>query len=107
MAMRSFRGVSRLLLSHARNAGSIATQSETSVVRHGSAKVSDRVVEMTAIDEDGQRHQIKGLSGHTLLRTLVDRGLFDPERHRLEDISACGAECEVGFGESMGIRRVC
>lgn len=37
MAMRSsFRGVSRLLLQQqARYAGSIATQSETSVVRHG------------------------------------------------------------------------
>jgi len=98
MAMRSFRGVSRLLSYHVRHAGSIATQSETSVVRHGSAKVSDRMVQMTAIDEDGQRHLIKGLSGHTLLRTLVDRGLFDPERHRLEDITACGAECEVGWG---------
>jgi len=93
---RSLRGVSRFL-SHVRNAGSVATQSETSVVRHGSAKVSDRVVEMTAIDEDGQRHQVKGLTGHTLLRTLVEGGLFDPERHRLEDISACGAECEVSI----------
>ena len=93
---RSLRGVGRFL-SHVRHGGSIATQSETSVVRHGSAKVSDRIVEMTAIDEDGQRHQIKGLTGQTLLRTLVDRGLFDPERHRLEDINACNAECEVGF----------
>ncbi|XP_024398160.1 uncharacterized protein [Physcomitrium patens] len=96
-AAQSLRGSRRHLLSYVRYGGSIATQSESFVVRQGSAKVSDRVLEMTAIDEDGQRHQIKGLTGHTLLRTLVERGLFDPERHRLENINACGGECEVSI----------
>jgi hypothetical protein len=95
MALAAARRYTQRLIPQARYASSIAVHSTTSN-RQGSAKVSDRMLEMTAIDEDGQRHPIKGLTGHTLLRTLVDRGLFDPERHRLEDINACCGECEVG-----------
>jgi ferredoxin-2, mitochondrial len=35
------------------------------------------------------------LSGQTLLRALANAGLIEPASHRLEDIDACSAECEV------------
>ena len=57
--------------------------------------VSERIVELTAIDVDGVRHPVKGMTDHTLLRALMNHRLIDPESHRLDDIAACTAECRV------------
>ncbi|KAL0900640.1 hypothetical protein Bca101_084601 [Brassica carinata] len=65
----------------------------------GSKKVSDRIVKLSAIDADGDKKDIVGLSGQTLLRALTHTGLIDPLSHRLEDIDACSAECEVQIAE--------
>ncbi|XP_047310650.1 dicamba O-demethylase, ferredoxin component [Impatiens glandulifera] len=64
-----------------------------------SKKVSDRIVKLLAIDPDGQRRNIIGMTGHTLLKALTNSGLIDPASHRLEDIDACSAECEVHIAE--------
>jgi hypothetical protein len=40
------------------------------------ARLRDRI--RTAIDDDGQRHQIKGVVGHTLLHKLVHRACSIP-----------------------------
>ncbi|KAJ0051995.1 uncharacterized protein LOC116121120 [Pistacia vera] len=64
-----------------------------------SAKVSDRIVKLFAIDVDGQKREIIGLSGHTLLKSLINHGLIDPASHRLEEIDACSAECEVNIAQ--------
>ncbi|XP_065876359.1 uncharacterized protein [Euphorbia lathyris] len=64
-----------------------------------SAKVSDRIVKLFAIDLDGKKREILGLSGHTLLKALTNCGLIDPASHRLEDIDACSAECEVSIAQ--------
>ncbi|KAK1294609.1 hypothetical protein QJS10_CPA16g00131 [Acorus calamus] len=60
-----------------------------------SAKVSDRIVHLSAIDAEGKKHQVVGLTGQTLLKALCNAGLIDLESHRLEQIDACSAECEV------------
>lgn len=60
-----------------------------------SAKVADRIVRLLAIDPDGGRREVVGLSGQTLLRALANAGIIEPASHRLEDIDACSAECEV------------
>ncbi|XP_062194797.1 uncharacterized protein LOC133897973 [Phragmites australis] len=64
-----------------------------------SAKVADRIVRLLAIDPDGGRRDIVGLSGQTLLRALANAGLIEPASHRLEDIEACSAECEVHIAQ--------
>ncbi|KAL3616293.1 hypothetical protein CASFOL_039683 [Castilleja foliolosa] len=64
-----------------------------------SAKVSDRIVKLSAIDPDGHRQDVTGLSGQTLLKALTNKGLIDPASHRLEEIDACSAECEVHIAE--------
>ncbi|KMT10120.1 hypothetical protein BVRB_5g118830 [Beta vulgaris subsp. vulgaris] len=61
----------------------------------GSKKVSDRIVKLFAIDFEGKKREIVGLSGQTLLKALTNHGLIDPASHRLEEIEACSAECEV------------
>ena len=65
----------------------------------GSAKVSDRIVRVLAIDLDGGRQEVVGLSGQTLLRALANAGLIEPASHRLDDIDACSAECEVRIAQ--------
>ncbi|KAK1270051.1 hypothetical protein QJS04_geneDACA014176 [Acorus gramineus] len=50
---------------------------------------------LSAIDAEGKKHQVVGLTGQTLLKALCNAGLIDPESHRLEQIDACSAECEV------------
>ncbi|PWA73477.1 beta-grasp domain-containing protein [Artemisia annua] len=45
----------------------------------------------------GKRREIVGLTGHTLLKALTNHNLIDPASHRLEDIDACSAECEVNI----------
>jgi len=62
-------------------------------------KVADRLVRLFAIDPDGNRHSVVGLTGQTLLKALANAGLIDPESHRLEDIYACSAECEVRMAQ--------
>ncbi|GFQ05978.1 adrenodoxin-like protein mitochondrial [Phtheirospermum japonicum] len=64
-----------------------------------SAKVADRIVKLSAIDPDGHRQEVIGLSGQTLLKALANKGLIDPASHRLEEIDACSAECEVHIAE--------
>ncbi|KAI4329916.1 hypothetical protein MLD38_028247 [Melastoma candidum] len=64
-----------------------------------SAKVADRIVKFSAIDPDGQKQQVIGLTGQTLLKALANTGLIDPASHRLEEIEACSAECEVSIAQ--------
>ncbi|XP_052211085.1 uncharacterized protein LOC127813966 [Diospyros lotus] len=64
-----------------------------------SKKVSDRIVKLFAIDLDGKKREIVGLSGQTLLKALTNNGLIEPESHRLEEIDACSAECEVSIAQ--------
>ncbi|CAK9140855.1 unnamed protein product [Ilex paraguariensis] len=64
-----------------------------------SRKVSDRIVKLFAIDLDGKKREIVGLSGQTLLKALANNGLIDPASHRLEEIDACSAECEVNIAQ--------
>ncbi|KAL8516535.1 hypothetical protein ACS0TY_014976 [Phlomoides rotata] len=77
----------------------IARYSASSTARTSSAKVSDRIVNLSAIDPDGIKQDVVGLSGHTLLKALTNKGLIDPASHRLEDIEACSAECEVHIAQ--------
>ncbi|KAJ6680717.1 2FE-2S FERREDOXIN-LIKE SUPERFAMILY PROTEIN [Salix purpurea] len=70
-----------------------------SLLTRSSAKVADRIVKLAAIDPDGQKREIVGLSGQTLLKALTNNGLIDPASHRLEEIEACSAECEVNIAE--------
>nr|XP_016492652.1 PREDICTED: putidaredoxin-like [Nicotiana tabacum] len=76
---------------------SSATSSSPS--RSASAKVADRIVKLSAVDPDGHKREIIGLSGQTLLKALTNHGLIDPDSHRLEDIDACSAECEVHIAQ--------
>lgn len=64
-----------------------------------SAKVADRIVKLFAVDLDGKKREIVGLSGQTLLKALANSGLIDPASHRLEEIDACSAECEVSIAQ--------
>ncbi|KAK4419729.1 hypothetical protein Salat_2385800 [Sesamum alatum] len=79
------------------SARAIITRSSAS--SSSSAKVADRIVKLFAIDPDGHKRQVVGLSGQTLLRALSNQGLIDPASHRLEDIDACSAECEVHIAQ--------
>ncbi|CAN0898078.1 Adrenodoxin-like protein 2, mitochondrial [Linum grandiflorum] len=63
------------------------------------AAVSDRIVKLFAIDPEGHKREIIGLTGQTLLKALTNHGLIDPASHRLEDIDACSAECEVSIAQ--------
>ncbi|KAK3184682.1 hypothetical protein Dsin_031968 [Dipteronia sinensis] len=73
--------------------------SRSSATSTASAKVSDRIVKLSAIDIDGRKREIVGLSGHTLLKALTNSGLIEPASHRLEEIDACSTECEVYIAE--------
>lgn len=64
-----------------------------------SAKVSDRIVKLFAIDIDGHKREVVGLAGQTLLKALANSSLIDPASHRLEEIDACSAECEVNIAQ--------
>ncbi|XP_010547158.1 PREDICTED: uncharacterized protein LOC104819003 [Tarenaya hassleriana] len=76
-----------------------AAASSVPSLSSGSKKVSDRIVKLFAIDPDGHKREIIGLSGKTLVRALIDSGLIEPASHRLEEIDACSAECEVQIAE--------
>ncbi|KAK9734545.1 hypothetical protein RND81_04G147100 [Saponaria officinalis] len=75
------------------------TTTATTTGTGGSKKVSDRIVKLSAIDFDGNKVDVIGLSGQTLLKALSNHGLIDPASHRLEDIEACSAECEVHIAQ--------
>ncbi|KAL6576847.1 hypothetical protein OROMI_011123 [Orobanche minor] len=77
----------------------IARYSASAAPASSSAKVADRIVKLSAIDPDGHRQEVLGLSGQTLLKALTNKGLIDPASHRLEEIDACSAECEVHIAE--------
>lgn len=79
----------------ARGAASVASPSV--VVSTGGSKVADRIVKLFAIDLEGRKREVVGLTGQTLLKALANAGLIDPDSHRLEDIDACSAECEVSI----------
>ncbi|CAI9778639.1 unnamed protein product [Fraxinus pennsylvanica] len=81
--------------SFALSSRAIITRSSAST----SAKVSDRLVKLFAVDPDGIKRQIAALSGQTLLKALTNQGLIDPDSHRLEEIDACSAECEVHIAQ--------
>lgn len=76
-----------------------ATASSVSASSSSSKKVSDRIVNLFAIDPDGNKRPVLGLSGHTLLKALTNCGLIEPASHRHEEIDACSAECEVSIAE--------
>ncbi|KAK4751047.1 hypothetical protein SAY87_004529 [Trapa incisa] len=78
---------------------SSATLTSSGTPIGGSKKVSDRIVKLFAIDLEGQKREIIGLSGQTLLKALTNCGLIDPESHRLEEIDACSSECEVNIAQ--------
>ncbi|CAA0820669.1 2Fe-2S ferredoxin-like superfamily protein [Striga hermonthica] len=77
----------------------IARYCASAVPSSRSAKVADRIVKLLAIDPDGNRQEVVGLSGQTLLKALTNKGLIDPASHRLEEIDACSAECEVHIAQ--------
>ncbi|WOL09971.1 hypothetical protein Cni_G18725 [Canna indica] len=56
---------------------------------------TDRIVNIYAIDPQGRKHEIIGLTGQTLLRALINSGLINPASHCLEKIDTCSAKFEV------------
>ncbi|MCL7049279.1 hypothetical protein MKW94_024123 [Papaver nudicaule] len=88
MAMASFQRFSSQI-SRTPSLKSIIRSTTTTSSSASSKKVSDRIVKLFAIDYKGQKREIIGLSGHTLLKALTNNGLIDPSSHRLEDIDAC------------------
>lgn len=73
--------------------------SRTSTSSSSTKKVADRIVRLSAIDFAGKKHEVVGLAGQTLLKALINTGLVDPESHRLEEIDACAAHCEVNIAQ--------
>ncbi|KAK6785961.1 hypothetical protein RDI58_014486 [Solanum bulbocastanum] len=78
---------------------SITRSSASSSSPSASAKVADRIVKLSAVDPDGNKRDVIGLTGQTLLKALTNQRLIDPDSHRLEDIDACSAECEVHIAQ--------
>ncbi|KAM5562919.1 hypothetical protein ABKV19_017882 [Rosa sericea] len=101
MAMASLRTQIHRLpsLSKSLISRSSATAAAPSSSTSSSRKVSDRIVKLFAIDVDGRKREIVGLSGQTLLKALANNGLIEPASHRLEDIEACSSECEVNIAQ--------
>ncbi|EXB61178.1 hypothetical protein L484_007445 [Morus notabilis] len=82
-----------------RSSASASASAAASTPSSSSKKVADRIVKLFAIDPDGVKREVVGLTGHTLLKTLANAGLIDPASHRLEEIDACSAECEVNIAQ--------
>ncbi|KAJ0977157.1 hypothetical protein J5N97_012631 [Dioscorea zingiberensis] len=76
----------------------VSGESTSSSPSH-SAKVSDRIVKLLAIDPAGEWREVIGLTDQTLLKALTNAGLIDPASHRLEEIDAFSAECEVHIAQ--------
>ncbi|GKV35937.1 hypothetical protein SLEP1_g44132 [Rubroshorea leprosula] len=77
----------------------IFTRSSATATATASKKVANRIVKRFANDQEWQKRQVVGLAGQTHLRALANGGLIDPASHRLEEIDACSAECEVNIAE--------
>ena len=101
-------GTKRLLSSQIHRISSLPLLSRATISKSSSSlssssssskKVADRIVKFSAIDHEGKKREVLGLSGQTLLRALCNSGLIDPESHRLDDIEACGAECEINIAQ--------
>ncbi|KAL3694723.1 hypothetical protein R1sor_008374 [Riccia sorocarpa] len=85
-------------LAQVRFAHAAAAASASNVTRRSAPKVLDSTVKVTAISEvDGSRRALRGMLGQSLLRTLVRSGLIDGESHRTDDLTQCGAECQVSI----------
>jgi len=98
----SLHGAARALLRAARSSSALSSPSgrafaASSQTRFSSGlpKVRDQVVELTAIDRNGERHKIKGLIGQSLLTALIRCELEQRSRHVLEEIGSCNGNCEV------------
>lgn len=98
MALANLRRLTTQLPRHRLPSLSFLSQSPLSRPS-SSKKVSDRIVHLSAIDFEGKKHDVIGLSGQTLLKALINKGLIDPDSHRLEEIDACSAHCEVNIAQ--------
>ncbi|XP_062021997.1 uncharacterized protein LOC133738462 [Rosa rugosa] len=99
MAMASLRSQIHRLPSLSKSLISRSSATAAAAAPSSSRKVSDRIVKLFAIDFDGRKREIVGLSGQTLLKALANSGLIEPASHRLEDIDACSSECEVNIAQ--------
>lgn len=102
MALMSRLGLQRLssrIHSKSLISSSSATATATATDTATSKKVSDRIVKLFAVDFEGKKREVVGLSGQTLLKALTNCGLIEPASHRLEEIDACSAECEVSIAQ--------
>ncbi|PRQ25339.1 putative Beta-grasp domain-containing protein [Rosa chinensis] len=100
MAMASLRSQIHRLPSLSKSLISRSSATATATAAPSSSrKVSDRIVKLFAIDVDGRKREIVGLSGQTLLKALANSGLIEPASHRLEEIDACSSECEVNIAQ--------
>ncbi|KAL9668098.1 hypothetical protein QQ045_002473 [Rhodiola kirilowii] len=89
-------GAQRLYLLSSKLIWTTCTRSTaTSAAPSHSKKIVDLIVQLFAIDPEGQKHEIVGLAG----QTLANNGLIDPASHRLEDIDACSVECKVNIAQ--------
>ncbi|XP_040993411.1 adrenodoxin-like protein 2, mitochondrial, partial [Juglans microcarpa x Juglans regia] len=98
MALMSRLGLQRLS-SRIHSKSLISRSSATATDTATSKKVSDRIVKLFAVDFEGKKREVVGLSGQTLLKALTNCGLIEPASHRLEEIDACSAECEVSIAQ--------
>ncbi|KAG6680737.1 hypothetical protein I3843_13G049500 [Carya illinoinensis] len=104
MALMSRLGIQRLSSRiHSKSmisrSSATATATDTDTATATSKKVSDRIVKLFAVDPEGKKREVVGLSGQTLLKALTNVGLIEPASHRLEEIDACSAECEVSIAQ--------
>ncbi|KAG6630977.1 hypothetical protein CIPAW_13G058400 [Carya illinoinensis] len=100
MALMSRLGIKRLSSRiHSKSLISRSSATATDTATATSKKVSDRIVKLFAVDPEGKKREVVGLSGQTLLKALTNVGLIEPASHRLEEIDACSAECEVSIAQ--------
>ncbi|XP_023548565.1 uncharacterized protein LOC111807194 [Cucurbita pepo subsp. pepo] len=98
--LHRLRQIHRLpAISYSKSIFSRWSASAAASTESSSKKVSDRIVKLFAIDPEGTKKEVVGLTGQTLLKALANRGLIDPDSHRLENIDACSAECEVSIAQ--------
>merc|ERR1711920_122712 len=65
---RSLRMLSRVI-------GQVAKRSSQQAARFSTGKVADDIVNVTVVDDDGQRHLVAGRAGQTLLQAAHMNGL--------------------------------
>lgn len=71
-----------------------AASEASAATRRSLPKIAEKIINITAIDKDGDRHLVKGLEGQSLLTTLIRNGLEVRERHQSEEIGSCNGNCE-------------